>query len=347
MNNIRKQTVPAIFALLSLLMLIFAAPQPTQAQSGTPDEMHQAINALRAANGLAPLAVNSYLMQAAQYHANWIAAGNPGGHTGEGGSTSHDRAVAAGYGEGATVYVTENWARGPGLTVGDCIYVSWDDAAHMNNMLTTWHNEFGAGVALDTQGMTVYVVDFGHVSGTPAQPTLTPGGPTATPNEPTATPSGPTDTPVPLIQPITKATPRADGAVIHLVQFGQSLWAIADAYDIAMANLLALNNLTEDATLQVNQELIIVPGNPEIEETTPTSTLATEVEPTLTPSLTPTETLLVTPTLGTPPPDEETEPPRTFLANIFSGDTLWIGIGLIAVSVFGVVLLLFTSSRLK
>ncbi len=347
MKNLRKLTVLAILPLLSLLALIFAIPQPTQAQSGTPDEMHQAINALRAANGLAPLSVNSYLMQAAQYHANWIAAGNPGGHTGEGGSSSYDRAVAAGYGEGAQVWVTENWARGPGLTVSDCIYISWNDAAHMDNMLTTWHNEFGAGVALDTQGMTVYVVDFGHVSGTPAQPTLTPGDTTAPTSGPTATPSKPTATLVPLIQPVTKSTPKPDGAVIHIVQFGQSLWAIADAYDIAMADLLAQNNLTEDTPLQVDQELIIVPGNPEIAQVTTTSTLATEEEPTRTPSQTPTERLLPTPTRVMPTPTEESKPTGTFLANIFSGDTLWIGIGLIIVSVFGVALLLFTSSRLK
>jgi len=90
-----------------------------------------------------------------------------------------------------------------------------------------------------------------------------------------------------------------------------------------------------------------VPAHLEVEETADITNPELKIDPTRTPSRTPTERLLVTPTLGTPTPTEESKPPGTFLANIFSGDTLWIGIGLVAVSVFGVVLLLFTSSRLK
>ena len=335
----KRHQLLGVFAIGLMLALFLSPPQRTQAQAGTPDEMHQAINNLRAANGLAPLSVNSYLMQAAQYHANWIAAGNPGGHTREGGSSSYDRAVAAGYGEGLEVFVTENWARGPGLTVQDCIYVSWNDAAHMNNMLTTWHNEFGAGVALDGSGMTVYVVDFGHVSGSEiAQPTATPGGPTSTP-------TGPTNTPLPLIQPVTVATPNPDGSVIHIVQFGQSLWTIADAYDISMADLLAQNNLTEETPLQVNQQLLIVPASIQVEET-PLISPSPSLEATPTSTATPTLEPLV-PTQEEPTPTETVRARTNFLANIFSGDTLWVGIGLVVVSVLGVALLLYTASRLK
>ena len=328
-----------VVIMLGLMSLFFGAQQTAQAQAGSPDEMHQGINALRAANGMAPLSVNSYLMQSAQNHANWIAAGNPGGHTGAGGSTSQDRAIAAGYGEGAAVAVTENWARGPGLTVSDCIYVSWNDAAHMNNMLTTRHNEFGAGVALDGQGMTVYVVNFGHVIGSaPAQATSTPGGPTAPP-------PGPTNTLEPLIQPVTRATPNPDGSVIHIVQPGQSLWVVVDAYQISMADLLALNNLTEDSPIFPGQELLIVPASLETSEPTDAFTMP-KTTPTPRPSPTATQRQ-ATPTGTTPTPTETPERDGGFFANIFSGGTLWVGIGLVAVSLFGIALLLFTSSRLK
>ncbi len=343
MNPTQKRHLIAILTMLSLLTLVFAAPKAVDAQSGTAAEMHQQINDLRAANGLAPLAVNSYLMQSAQNHANWIAAGNPGGHTGEDGSTAYDRALAVGYGEGAEIWVTENWARGYSLTVYDCIYVMWDDAAHMGNMLTTWHNEFGAGVALDVQGMTVYVVNFGHTSGVAPQPTAT--GPTATSGGPTSTPAGPTNTPVPFIQPVITSTPNPDGSVIHIVQFGQTLWGIVDAYGIEMADLLALNNLTEDSPIYENQELLIIPPQMEVEDTPDlTQTPAT---PTRTPSPTATRTRAITstPQLLTPTPEPETG--SEFFANIFSGDTMWVGIGLVAVSIFGIALLLFTSSRLK
>jgi len=339
MNPTQKRHLIAILAMLSLLTLVFAAPKAVDAQSGTAAEMHQQINDLRAANGLAPLAVNSYLMQSAQNHANWIAAGNPGGHTGEDGSTAYDRALAVGYGEGAEIWVTENWARGINMTASEVVYDIWQPSSpHFNNMTTTWHNEFGAGVALDIQGLTVYVVNFGHSGSAVIQPTITPGGPTST----TA----------PIIQPVLTATPNPDGSVIHIVQYGQTLWAIADAYEIPLADLLSQNGLTEDSAIFPEEQLVIVPGargGGETTETTsgaPGKTETQEILPSST--LTPTKAPERTPTLAerTATP---TETPKTnnFLRNIFSGDTLWVGIGLVAVSVFGIVLLLFTSARLR
>jgi len=325
---------------MSLFGLFFTLPSLAHAQAGTPALMHEGINQLRAANGLYALSVNSYLMQSAQNHANWIAAGNPGGHTGVDGSAAYDRALAVGYGEGAAIYVTENWARGYGLTVSDCIYVMWDDDAHMGNMLTTWHIEFGAGVALDGEGMTVYVVNFGHVSGSaPVQPT-------ATLSSETAIPSGPTNTLEPIIQPVTTSTPKPDGSVIHIVQYGQSLWPIADAYNISLADLLAQNNLTEDSPIFPDQELLIFPASIEIQESPEfTSTSEITLEATATP--TPTKTLSNTQTAPDITPSETPQKRNNLLVNIFSGETLWLGIGLVIVSVFGIALLLFTSARLK
>jgi uncharacterized protein YkwD len=161
----KKLRIFAILILLSLGVLFFKSYTPVQAQAGTPSAMAAEINALRAANGLPPLSVNIYLTMSAQNHADWIAETGQGGHIGINGTYAIDRARAVGYGEGAQIWVTENWARGPGLTVSDCVYVMWDDPAHMDNMLTEWHNEFGVGVTLDGQGFTVYVVNFGHTSG--------------------------------------------------------------------------------------------------------------------------------------------------------------------------------------
>lgn len=330
-----------ILALLSFFTPLFSAAKPAQAQAGTPFEVLVQINNLRSANGLSPLVENQYLNLAAQNHANWIATTGQGGHIGEGGSTAADRALAVGYGEGARVWVTENWARGPGLTAYDCVYTMWaPSAAHIDNMLTTWHNEFGAGVALDGDGFTVYVVKFGHSAGSNI------------PEQPISTPSGPTATLAPLVQPVTTATPNPDGSVIHIVQFGQSLWAIADAYDIAMADLLSQNGLTEEDAIFPDQRLLIVPASLEVvEEATevettaevaqasqrPTSTLAPTATRTPRPTSTPSE---ITPTA-------ETNESGNFITNIFSGDTLFVGIGLVVVSVLGIGLLFYTTSRLK
>ena len=339
MNTLKKTRLLALLTCLGLISLLFGAPKTARAQAGTPYEVLAEINGLRVANGMEPLSENQYLNIAAQNHAEWIATTLQGGHTGEGGSTPADRALAVGYGEGASVLVTENWARGPGLTPNSCVYDMWAPSSdHINNMLTTWHNEFGAGVALDSQGMTVYVVKFGHVVG-------------SAPPQITSVPSGPTGTPAPLVQPIATAQANPDGSVIHVVQFGQTLWTIAEAYQISMIKLLEQNYLTEDSAIFPERKLVIVPANAvaeeatdeETEEATPTPT----EEPTPTPTRTPTRTLQATQATPIPTPTEAPNPAGNFLVNIFSGDTLWVGIGLVAVSLFGIALLLFTSSRLK
>ena len=330
-----------IFASLSLFVPLFSAPGPAQAQAGTAFEVLVQINNLRAANGLTPLVENQYLNIAAQNHANWIAETGLGGHTGEGGSTAADRALAVGYGEGANVWVTENWARGSGLTAYDCVYTMWaPSTAHLDNMLTTWHNEFGAGAALDGTGFTVYVVNFGHSAGSNI------------PEQPISTASGPTATLVPLIQPVTTATPNPDGSVIHIVQFGQSLWAIADAYQISMADLLNQNGLTEEDAIYPDQQLLIVPASLEvIEEIIETETTAVANQaaqrPTPTPSPIATRTAQPTSTRLESTPTAIPNQRGNFFANIFSGDTLFVGVGLVVVSVLGIALLLYTSSRLK
>lgn len=339
MTTKKQHRILAIIALFGLLGLFLGAPEVVGAQAGTPYQVLAEINGLRVANGMTPLSENQYLNIAAQNHADWIAATGQGGHTGAGGSSATDRAVAVGYGGGASVRVTENWARGPGLTPYSCVYDFWaPSSAHINNMLTTWHNEFGAGVALDGSGMTVYVVKFGHVIGSVAP-------------QPPSAPSGPTGTPAPRIQAVVTATPNLDGSIIHVVQFGQTLWGISEAYEISMVKLLEQNYLTEDSAIFPNQELLIVSANLEIEEEEEEEDVAETPTPTEEPNATATPRPTRTPRIvleeATPTPTEASNPAGNFLVNIFSGDTLWVGIGLVGVSLFGIVLLFISSERLK
>jgi uncharacterized protein YkwD len=372
----KQKRLLAILGILGLTVLFWGKPAPVRAQAGTPYEMIAEINNLRAANGLPSLVVNDYLMLSAQNHADWIAETGQGGHVGINGTKAIDRARAVGYGEGAQIWVTENWARGPGLTVSDCIYVMWDDEAHMGNMLTTWHNEFGVGVALDAQGFTVYVVNFGHTSGSaPAEPTEETPLPGATGTPGASETPGTAPTPAPYIQPVTTATPNADGSVVHVVQYGQTLWAIAEAYGISLADLLAQNGLTEDSAIYPDQELLVVPAGedapgateepaaesaadpmtaPEKEDTSPAFQEEENTAPTQKPENPPPANAEPSPKTVTDSQPEEPSPttsqasPRqNALANIFSGDTLVVGVGLVVVSVFGLGLLLFTAARLK
>ncbi len=341
-----KKRLLAILAALNLVIALgwlFAIPSSAAAQSGTPAEVLAEINAYRAANGLGPLAENQSLNIAAQNHVNWMAETGQYTHTGAGGSTYTDRALAAGYGEGQGVRVTENWARGHQMTPYEVVHEMWKPSGiHNSQMLTSSYNEFGAGVALDGDGMTVYVVKFGIVTGGDLAPIAT------LPEEATATPIGPTRTPAPLSDTITTAAPNPDGSVIHVVKPGQALAAVADAYEIPLADLLAQNNLTEDSLIYPEQELLIVPAA--LPSPTPTDSGQTPeaaedtLEPTPRPSRTPTEK--VQPTRIAPTPTQPPQKHSGFLTDFFSGDTLWIGVGLVSVSVFGLGLLLYTSARM-
>jgi LysM repeat protein len=340
--NKRKTAILGFFNLMILLGLCFMDANPVQAQSGTAAGVLAEINAYRAANGLGPLVENQYLNIAAQNHVDWMAQTGQYSHTGAGGSTYTDRALAAGYGEGQGVRVTENWARGHKMSAYEVVYEMWKPSGiHNSQMLTTSYNEFGAGVALDGDGMTVYVVVFGIVTGGDLAPVAT------LPEEPTATPVGPTRTPAPISDTITTAAPNSDGSVIHVVKYGQPLAAIADAYKIPLADLLAQNNLTENSVIYPDQELLIEPANNQSPTPTePPKTAEETSEPTPKPSRTPTKVLETDRTQATPTPTQTAQKNSGFLTGIFNGNTLWIGIVLVSISIFGLGLLFYTSARL-
>jgi LysM repeat protein len=68
---------------------------------------------------------------------------------------------------------------------------------------------------------------------------------------------------------IVPAIPDADGRIVHVVGPYQALITIADAYDVTIDRILALNGLQEDWPLQIGQKLLISPGN-----VTPSPTLS-------------------------------------------------------------------------
>ena len=46
-------------------------------------------------------------------------------------------------------------------------------------------------------------------------------------------------------------------SIVHAVQYGDTLWSIAEAYGITLNELLNLNNLTEDAIILPGNELLV------------------------------------------------------------------------------------------
>ena len=114
---------------------------------------------------------------------------------------------------------------------------------------------------------------------------LAAGGLAAAPPRQESTPSpaaeAPTEvttqaaTTVPLAPPPwISPTPDATGAIVVIVQPGESMWVIAARAGISLPELLAFNNLTEQSIINPGDALIVGYVTPEViatlEETTPT-----------------------------------------------------------------------------
>jgi LysM repeat protein len=272
-----RRVVGWAFIGLFFLACLHAARSPARAEVslgkkvGDPYAVIDLVNQVRAGYGLGALQPNAALMSAAQGHSEYQASVGSTTHSGAGGSSPLNRAVGAGYGGGAKVYLSENIYGGNNATPQ--IAVNWwqGDALHLNTIINSAAQDVGAGVA--TGGSVVYyTLDVGYISGSAGSG-----------NPPQATfPAGqnppPTNGPIALIaQPIKAATASADGSIIHVVQPGQALWSIAAVYKIPLADLLAQNGMTSNPVIHPGDKIVVRPA-----QTTSTSASVVTLTGTLT-----------------------------------------------------------------
>ena len=90
-----------------------------------------------------------------------------------------------------------------------------------------------------------------------------------------------------LAQELPTATPDADGVIYAIVQPNDSLWGIAARSGISLAELLDLNNLTEDALIQPGDRLIVGVVEPPATPTLDASPTTAVTRPPPTPTHTP------------------------------------------------------------
>ena len=226
---------------LSTVTSSYAGKDPRSKLAGSPFDLVNAVNALRTANGLAPYSISPILMYTAQSQADFLAATGTMSHTGSGGSGLSDRLLAAGYPLGGELsaggFRAENITGGKESMPAQAAVDQWSgDALHQNTMLSPNLTEMGAGVAV-SNGRVYYVIDC-------ARPT-TSGPPEASAS---AAESG---SAIPAREaPIAVAivsTPNSNGDVIHEVQFGQTLWQLAIAYNVKIDEIKSLNNLFDNS----------------------------------------------------------------------------------------------------
>ena len=260
----------ASLVVLIVLLAVSALPRPAPAIASplhsTAGELIDAVNALRAKQGLPPYQVNAILMSVAQAHADYMASIQVSTvHTDADGLRPYQRALAAGYPVAGDLsqggWYSENVTGGAGLTAGQAVQQWMKDAAHQGTMLSAVLQDVGAGVTVS--GTTVYYCLDAALS--------TGGTPVA------YTPPPPLISPTPTI---VMSTPNPDGSIVHVIQPGDTLYAIAIAYGVSVNDIYNLNNINAKTIIYAGRKLTIRAAN------TPTPAL-----PSPTPSQMPTETL--------------------------------------------------------
>jgi LysM repeat protein len=208
----------------------------------------QLVNQLRASNGLAPYQVDAVLMSVAQAQASWSAENNHIGHDGPGGSSPNDRAQAAGYGGGERSFAVENAAHGTtSINTPELVVTMWQsDWGHLSAMISAEYEHIGVGYA-EAGGYSWYVMMVGWV-----------GSPAGASNTNSKEPLGES---IPA-SPFVLSEPDETGAIYHEVQPGQAAWTIAAYYGVDLAELLALNQLTEESILHPGDILMVRPPEP-------------------------------------------------------------------------------------
>lgn len=245
--------------LLTVLVCVFVllfgtVANPSKAQSGEAYALIDAVNVLRTANGLPPYRISAELMASAQGHSDYQASISTITHTGAGGTRPRDRAIAAGYGGGATIFVSENIAGGTSLTVQSVVSMWQGDAPHLNTMLSPNYTDIGAGVATDGK-VTYYTIDAGYIAGQGGGGTQDDGSQSSP--APDASQAAANPAAVAVIKPVLVASPKPDGSIVHVVESGQALILISKAYDVSLADILALNSLTQDSIIFPGEEILI------------------------------------------------------------------------------------------
>lgn len=238
-------------------------------------DLINAVNSLRAAYGLPAYGISPILMFTAQNQSDFMAATGQVTHSGPGGSTFTERLLGAGYPLAGDLtlggFRSENIIAGEvSMTAQDAVDAWMGDAPHQNTMLSQNLTEIGAGVTV-ANGRVYYVIDC-------ARPTTAGAPPAGTQAQGTG--AGVPGSDVGVVIPVTVSTPNVNGEVVHEVQSGQSLWAIAIAYGVKINDIMRLNNLTGNDIYP--GEKLLIKYHATLTPAPPTATLNAQTTPTMT-----------------------------------------------------------------
>ena len=266
-----RSSITRVFPITLLLLVlsllpsgrVFAGPFD-QADTPTAAQVIKAVNKLRLDQGLSPLNVHPVLMQVAQIEVNGIANGMPG-HWRPDGLTLGQWLILLGYPLAGDLsqdgFRSENWLMA--RSADEAIQAWKGDGEHSNTMLSPDRSDIGVGIAVGKnaagilaagdQVFIVLVTALQTSSGkmqSAADPLLT---------QVAYSKSGAAEGSLmsQYMKPVALSTARPDGDVIHKIQYGQSLWSIAIAYQTTIDQIRAWNNLGQDTTIYEGQVLLV------------------------------------------------------------------------------------------
>jgi uncharacterized protein YkwD/LysM repeat protein len=291
--NRSRLPVRTILKLAGLLAVVGLTANALPAAQAAPaasraDDLIAGVNALRANYGLPPYQPNSILMSVAQAQSEWRAETGQTTHSGPGGSSPKSRAAAAGYGGGATFFLSENIAGGTDMSPSDAVNWWTGDDPHLNTMIGVNYQDVGAGAA-EENGIWRYTLMAAYVAGSASSS----GAPTGS----SAVSSGSSG----IAAIVSTSTPLPNGSVVHVVGAGQTLWTIAAIYDVDLNELLALNGFNSTPLLHEGDEIVVRPENTATPTAAPQPTATATLAPSTTPTTSPTP-VPVTPTVTPRPP---------------------------------------------
>ncbi|NOH04187.1 MAG: LysM peptidoglycan-binding domain-containing protein [Chloroflexi bacterium] len=310
-----------LFPMIVALAALFSQPggvsaRPPQYQITSPSQLIEAVNNLRISYGLLPLTTHPILMQSAQSQADYMAATGQVTHARPGGITYTQQLLSLGFPLAGDLsrggFRAENIINTNGPLDWNGVPGGWQDADHMNTMLSQNFTHIGAGIS-QSGGMYYYALDTAAATSSGQMQENASNILTSVPGGSSGEAAGASQ----YMIPVTVSTARPDGNVYHKVQYGQSLWSIAIAYGTTIKNIQALNNLGEDLTVYQGQELLVQTGATQAVTNTPEATPTLDVTATIPPTLTAAPTS--TPSLPASPTATEeagSEPSRPISSQI-------------------------------
>lgn len=259
-----KRNPKTLFIFLSLILLVGVKNASASTHIHSPlsnsTELIAAINTYRKESGVHPLSENSTLMSLAQTQCDYQASIGTYSHTGSDGSTPTERAYAAGYGGGNKIFLSEIVYMGYQATVDDAMAWWKTSSLHNRVMLDSQYLEIGAAVSTDGD-WTYFTAEIAWVTGVSAPADA---GKSSSEEDTDDTQEDSAS----VIIPIIKATPNEDGSIIHILQEGQTLWAVAAVYEVDLDALLLQNNLTRSSIVFPGDQIIVQPAGQGIQSET-------------------------------------------------------------------------------